>query len=197
MADTWTLFFDGACEPLNPGGVASFGYVLKKNGQVIEEGKGIAAEPGSSLATNNVAEYSAMIEGLKAATSKIAAGDAVEILGDSQLAVRQVNGEYAVRAEHLVAFHAKAAKAVWDLRSKGHMVEVRWIPREENAHADRLSKQAVKDALRADPGMLGKIRLQWGKHQGQLLTAVPEDYRRWLWKKSGGEDPLAKKEEAR
>lgn len=196
MGDAWTLFFDGSCEPWNPGGIASYGFVLQKSAAVVQEGKGLASEPGSPMSTNNVAEYSAMIEGIKAAGERLAAGDSLEVLGDSQLAVRQVNGEYRVNAPHLIGYHAKAAKAVWDLRAKGHPVAVRWIPREQNSHADRLSKQAVEDALRADPEIPKKLRLPFGKFKGRLLSEIPDDYRRWLWTKGGRENPEERRDHA-
>ncbi len=54
-------YFDGLCEPCNPGGVATWGYVLKRDGETIEADSGIACEPFSGNASNNVAEYSALI----------------------------------------------------------------------------------------------------------------------------------------
>jgi ribonuclease HI len=62
--------------------------------------------------------------------------------GDSQLVIRQMNGEYEVRAEHLKAYHDWLAQ----LARSFPKVEFRWVPREENAMADALSKRAVEEA---------------------------------------------------
>lgn len=51
-----TVYYDGACEPRNPRGVATYGFVIYKDGVKIGEGKGLAAEPWSEGASNNVAE---------------------------------------------------------------------------------------------------------------------------------------------
>ena len=64
----------------------------------------------------------------------------VLLLGDSQLVVRQMAGEYKVRSERLLPYHAHLVRLV------GEFSEVRfeWIPREENVRADELSKEALE-----------------------------------------------------
>ena len=59
-----SIFFDGACEPVNPGGTASYGWVIKKDGKTILSGSGIVGS-GEGM-TNNVGEYHGLIEGIKA-----------------------------------------------------------------------------------------------------------------------------------
>jgi ribonuclease HI len=53
-----TIFFDGLCRPKNPGGVATFGYVIYKDGEKVKRGCGVVGS-GAGM-TNNVAEYSAL-----------------------------------------------------------------------------------------------------------------------------------------
>lgn len=181
MGENWTLHFDGACEPMNPRGIATYGFVLKKAGVMAKEGKGLAAPPGSEGSTNNVAEYTALLRGLEAAKTDVPQGDSLEIMGDSQLAIRQLTGQYAVNAPLLIPIHSKASIAIHDLRMNGRKVDLKWIRREENGEADKLSKEAVKEALQADPGILKAMVLTFGMHKGKSLAEVPKSYLDWLF----------------
>lgn len=131
--------FDGACEPPT-GGVATYGYHIEGGGFLYED-KGLAVAPGSPHSTNNVAEYSAAIHALSWLLAQGYHGDVV-LLGDSELVVRQMKGEYRVRAEHLKAYHDHLS----EIASRFRRVEFQWVPREENSRADALSKQALEDA---------------------------------------------------
>jgi len=134
------VHFDGACEPPKGRGVATFGYRIEGGG-FLHEDFGLAVRPYSDHATNNVAEYVAAIRALEWLVDQRYAGDVV-LLGDSQLVIRQMLGDYRVRAEHLVAYHEHLEQ----LTRKFHGVEFRWIPREENGRADALSKRALHEA---------------------------------------------------
>jgi len=134
------VHFDGACQPPGAAGVAGWGYVIDGPGLHLEE-CGLATRPYSAHSTNNVAEYVGAIRALEKLRSIGYTGEVV-VSGDSQLVIRQMNGEYAVRAEHLKAYHD------W-LRTLGdsfRKVEFRWVPREENSVADSLSKRAIEAA---------------------------------------------------
>lgn len=136
------LYFDGLCEPSyaggprNPGGCACYGWVLYDGAERIATGQGVVAR-GVPGATNNVAEYSALREGLEYVYSHFAQGTALEVRGDSQLVIRQFNGEWRVRS----ALLQPLLLAVQSL-ARGLSVDARWIPREENQEADRLSREA-------------------------------------------------------
>ncbi|EQD35009.1 ribonuclease H, partial [mine drainage metagenome] len=65
----------------------------------------------------------------------------VEVLGDSQLVIRQMLGEYAVKAEHLQSYHDWLAR----LAHGFERVTWTWVPREQNGRADALSKQALAE----------------------------------------------------
>jgi ribonuclease HI len=134
------VHFDGSCQPPGGGGVAGWGFVIEGPGVRLAE-CGLAATPYSRHATNNVAEYVGAIRALESLRSMGYSGE-VTVEGDSQLVVRQMNGEYEVRAEHLKAYHAWLGQLARTFRR----VEFRWVPREENAEADALSKQAIEDA---------------------------------------------------
>lgn len=175
------IFFDGACEPFNPGGIASYGFVILRQGKTLAEGKGTVGRPGTPEATNNVAEYTALLKALEIAPAHAVHGDRIEIRGDSQLVVRQIQGQYAVNAPHLKPLQGKAALAIANLIAAGIPVNLKWIPREENGHADRLSKEAIKEAMEANPGILDEVPLGFGKHKGKKLKEIPKGYKDWLF----------------
>jgi len=140
------VHFDGACQPPGASGVAGWGFVVDGPG-LHHEDWGLATQPYSPHSTNNVAEYVGAIRALEFLRSRDYAGEVI-VEGDSQLVVRQMNGEYEVRAEHLKAYHEWLTKLAGMFRK----VEFRWVPREENALADALSKRAVDEAWEAAKG---------------------------------------------
>ena len=133
------VHFDGSCQPPQGGGVAGWGYVIEGPGLHIED-CGLATRPYSPHSTNNVAEYVAAIRALEQLRSLAYDGEVV-MEGDSQLVVRQMNGEYAVRKEHLKAYHERLHQLTRSFRK----VVFQWVPREENTVADALSKRAVEE----------------------------------------------------
>jgi len=134
------VHFDGSCQPPAGGGVAGWGFVIEGPGLRIED-CGLATPPYSAHSTNNVAEYVGAIRALEHLRSDGYTGDLI-VEGDSQLVIRQMSGEYEVRAAHLKAYHDRLAQLAATFRE----VEFRWVPREENVAADALSKRAVEAA---------------------------------------------------
>lgn len=136
-----TLFFDGLCEPRNPGGIATFGWqLLDEQGEVIQEGNGVEAR--GPRATNNVAEWSAVEHGLRAAAGL--RPESLEIHGDSQLVINQLTGRWRMHAVHLRPYRDRCLGLL-----KGIDWQARWVPREENEAADALSRKAYTQALAA------------------------------------------------
>ena len=116
----------------NPG-PAAFGYVLE-----ADDGTVLAAHGERiGVATNNVAEYRALIAGLEKAVDL--ALDEVEVLSDSELLVKQMRGEYRVKNEALRELSLEAAQ----LARKLVRVEYRHVRRERNELADRLVNEAL------------------------------------------------------
>jgi ribonuclease HI len=146
MSKEYILSYDGACEPVNPGGVASFGYVIIHNDVEQASGKGVVGE-GEGM-TNNVAEYTGLIEGMKAVSKIVEHGDKLEIRSDSQLAVRQMNGVYRVRSERIRPLYETAQKLKKALEKKGIRIKLTWVPREQNERADYLSHLAYQEYRR-------------------------------------------------
>jgi hypothetical protein len=91
-----------------------------------------------------------------------------------------VAGRYAVNAEHLIDLHHQGVQVVRELREAGCVVELDWVPREKNTHADRLSVEAGNDYLAQNPGVLDEVVLGFGKHKGAKWLDVPQGYKEWL-----------------
>ncbi|HET8643077.1 MAG TPA: bifunctional RNase H/acid phosphatase, partial [Pseudonocardiaceae bacterium] len=119
----------------NPG-PAGYGAVVRDPaGAVLAERSGALGHT-----TNNVAEYTGLIEGLRAAL-ELGATD-VEARLDSKLVVEQMSGRWRIRQPHLQPLAGDAAALVRRLGS----VRFQWVPRERNRHADRLANEAMDRA---------------------------------------------------
>eukprot|EP00980_Cylindrotheca_fusiformis_P015427 scaffold4343_cov144-Cylindrotheca_fusiformis.AAC.5 len=128
----YLLRFDGGSRG-NPG-IAGAGMVLYDDqGQEIWCGRKFLSES----ATNNVAEYLGLLSGLKCALSLGIKRLVAE--GDSQLIVRQLNGEYRVKNAGLKTFYKAAVGVAKDF----DYFEIRHIPRAENSRADWLANHAM------------------------------------------------------
>jgi len=129
------VYIDGLCRPLGPTRVAAYGFVIRTPGAIVE-GSGIAGV-GSGV-SSNLAEYSALIEALR---KSLEMGiNEVVVNSDSKLLVSQMRGLWKVRKGMYVGKHAEAA----ELSKKFRGIEFRWVPREENREADRLSGEAYR-----------------------------------------------------
>ncbi len=130
----YQLFTDGASRG-NPG--------LAGAGAVIYAGKG--EEELCSLSeflgtcTNNVAEYQALIAGIKMAVAR--GYQQLDIFLDSELIVRQISGRYKVKNQNLKPLFT----AVMDLLTKLEVFTVNHVPRAENSRADELANQGIDE----------------------------------------------------
>jgi ribonuclease HI len=119
----------------NPG-PAAFAYVLE-----TEDGTVLAAHGEAiGIATNNVAEYRALVEGLRRAAA--AGVDELTVVSDSELMVKQMRGEYRVKNEALRALFLEAA----ELAQRIGRVSYTAVRREHNELADRLVNEALDAA---------------------------------------------------
>ena len=119
----------------NPG-PAAYGYVLEAEDGTILDARGEAI----GVATNNVAEYRALIAGLARAAE--AGVDELEVVSDSELIVKQMRGEYRVKNETLRALSLEAAA----LARKFGRVTYTAVRREHNELADQLVNEALDRA---------------------------------------------------
>lgn len=125
------MFTDGACSG-NPG-PASIGVVIFKDG---EKHKEISLPIGD--ATNNVAEYSALVCGLmEALVEKI---PTLNVYTDSELMYKQLNGEYKVKDEKIKFLHGQVKTLIRGFQR----VAIQHVPRERNKEADKLATSALK-----------------------------------------------------
>ncbi|MFO7968318.1 MAG: ribonuclease HI [Archaeoglobaceae archaeon] len=132
-----TIYFDGLCQPVNPGGVATYGYVIYQDRKVVKRGHGVVGE-GTGM-TNNVAEYTALKKALEWVNSQ-GIKDKILIKGDSQLVINQLKGKWKVKSQTSKKFVPQIKKLL-----KDREVELMWISREENVEADRLCNIAYQE----------------------------------------------------
>ncbi len=131
-------WFDGACEPVNPGGTASFGVIVKgENGTVLLREHGVVSK-GKAM-SNNVAEYAGVLHVLKYLSSR--PPGRVMIHGDSNLVINQLSGKWRVRKGLYLAIAVKTTALLAHLRGLGWQISFCWIPREQNEECDALSKK--------------------------------------------------------
>jgi tryptophan 2,3-dioxygenase/ribonuclease HI len=163
----------------NPGPAAAAAVISEPDGAVVDE-VGVAL----GRTTNNVAEYRALLLGLERA--RALGADEVEVINDSELVAKQVDGEYRVRNEELAALHAEALRALdgfkrWSITS---------VPRAQNAAADAVVNR-VLDAdddepteyagyLRIDDLLQLQHPLTPGAHDEMLFVIVHQSYELWF-----------------
>ncbi|HVD48522.1 MAG TPA: ribonuclease HI family protein [Gaiellaceae bacterium] len=120
----------------NPG-PAAYGYVLEADDGTVLDARGETI----GVATNNVAEYRALLAGLEAALDR--GIEELEVVSDSELLVKQMRGEYKVKNEALRELVDDAHALARKLAS----VEYTAVRREHNELADRLVNEALDSAL--------------------------------------------------
>jgi ribonuclease HI len=130
-----TLCIDGASRG-NPG-EAAIGVVILRGGAPVRE----IGEP-IGIATNNIAEYRALLRGLEEA-DRLGART-VRVQSDSELLVRQLTGDYKVRNPALAALYREARAHL----RRFDRWEITHVPREDNAAADALANRALDDGAR-------------------------------------------------
>ena len=123
----------------NPGPAAAACVVRAPDGEILDEHAQLLG-----TATNNVAEYRALLLGL--ARARELGADDVEVIGDSELIAKQVRGEYKVKNESMRKLHREALSALgafehWSIRT---------VPRAQNADADALVNLALDQARDAN-----------------------------------------------
>jgi len=135
-----TIYTDGGSRG-NPGKAAIGVVFYNEKDQIIKK---YGEYVGDNL-TNNDAEYMAVIFAMKKFKSlfgkSIAEISEVEIRSDSELLVKQMNGEYKLSDEKIQKFFIE----IWNLKVEFKNVKFKHIPREKNAEADRLVNEALNE----------------------------------------------------
>jgi ribonuclease HI len=125
------LYSDGACRG-NPGVGGAGAVITDAEGSVIWEGKEYLGH-----CTNNIAEYKALILGLKGALAE--GYKDLEVYLDSELLANQINGSYRVKNENLKIL----MNEVRGLLTSFDTIQVKHVLRSSNSHADRLANLAI------------------------------------------------------
>jgi ribonuclease HI len=132
------VHIDGAARG-NPG-PAGIGIVIKDGPKVIEE---IGAYIGKT--TNNVAEYLALIRGLEEAL--IRGFKSASFFSDSELLVKQLNGEYRVKHDNLVPLHYHVLTLIERMKD----FSIKHVTRDKNEHADKMANEGLDLHVRTSP----------------------------------------------
>jgi ribonuclease HI len=130
-AETYKLEFDG-CSKGNPGRAGAGAVLYEGSREIWSDAKYVGDKE-----TNNVAEYTGLIMGLHEARRRNISR--LLVRGDSELIIKQMNGQYAVKSENIRHYH-QAAK---DLASQFKWIEFRHVYRKDNARADELSNKGL------------------------------------------------------
>jgi ribonuclease HI len=138
MSDTWTIYTDGGSRG-NPG-PAAYAYVIKRPGVADIEEKVYFGQT-----TNNIAEYTGLVKALEHA--KELGGRKLVVNSDSELMVKQMNGQYRVKNAGLLPLYQQAVA----LRKQFDSVAIKHVYREQNARADRLCNEALDNPRHAKP----------------------------------------------
>ncbi|MEZ0076127.1 bifunctional RNase H/acid phosphatase [Planotetraspora sp. GP83] len=163
----------------NPG-PAGYGAVVKDPaGHVLAE----AAE-SIGTATNNVAEYRGLIAGLQALLALGAEGEPVEVRMDSKLVIEQMAGRWKVKHEGLRPLALEGAALARRFR-----VTWKWIPREQNSHADRLANEAMDAAARGEKWQAKTISATTSATASASVTASLERQPDALFEQPGAQEP--------
>ena len=126
-----TVHVDGGSRG-NPGPAAIAAVISDGSGELVDSAGQVIGR-----ATNNVAEYRALILGIERAAALGATE--LDLVGDSELIVKQVRGEYKVKDPNMKPLHAAVKEALAGIDDWS----IRHVKRDQNAHADRLVNEAL------------------------------------------------------
>lgn len=133
------VWYDGACEPVNPGGHGGGGYIVKRLNKEIH--RGMIYLPAGPEISNNVAEYSGIREALKWLLKEELNQEPVLVRGDNMMSVMQMAGKWKAKRGRYIPLYLECRELAKKFRNLTFM----WIPREQNGEADEISKTALKD----------------------------------------------------
>src|SRR3712207_2681491 len=140
MKEIVTVRFLGQCLPRNPGGIACYAYIIRnKEGLLLHESCGLAAEPNSTSSTNSVANYTALVKALEWLIKNRYTKDIIKAYGNSKLVVSQINdGESIISSnkniisKYVLPLYTKVMK----MKSKFYYVSFEMNSNNDNNHID-------------------------------------------------------------
>ena len=140
MKEIVTVRFLGQCLPRNPGGIACYAYTIRnKEGLLLHESCGLAAEPNSTSSTNSVANYTALVKALEWLIKNRYTKDIIKVYGNSKLVVSQINdGESVISSnkniisKNVLPLYTKVMK----MKSKFYYISFEMNSNNDNNHID-------------------------------------------------------------
>jgi len=134
------VYIDGLVEPVNPGGIGAYAFLIYEGDKKIWEEYGIIGENLSS----NQSEYIACIKALEKLLHLNLEDEDILINSDSSLLINQLKGIYRVRSRRILPLYEKVKVLLLNFKK----VNFNWIPREENFEADNLTRKAYLDYIK-------------------------------------------------
>lgn len=135
--------FDGGCAPHNPGGVMGYAGIIYEDDNTINL---TGCQPKDEQNTNNVAEYLAIHLVLDKLIEMGVSKRTIIINGDSNLIIKQIQGEFKVNSIVLRNLCEWAKKKIENLvMVLNNDVTIKWIPREQNKQCDKLVNMAIQE----------------------------------------------------
>ena len=145
--DYFVVYFDGMCEPRNPGGNMGIGvFILNpKRERIFTYSKYRSANEMNGQTSNNVAEYLGIIEAFNFILNNNLQDEKIICCRDSKLVINQTRGEWNCNSGIYSEYYYKAK----EIKKNFKNISFEWIPREKNSFADNLSKaEALKKRMR-------------------------------------------------
>jgi ribonuclease HI len=166
----YILKFDGMLQPsgseLAPLCLLGYGWILERNGLEVARGFGLFLRKCKT--GSNIAEYLALIDGLEALDDLRVRVETVQIRGDAKCVIDQMTGYASVSSPFTRKLHQRAQS----LAKRFTGLTWVWVPRNENRHADRLSRRSFY-YLRYSPQLYRKInRSRFSPSQSERLVPL-------------------------
>jgi ribonuclease HI len=171
------IYCDGLCEPVNPNGVATYGYVIYRDKEKLAESCNVIDHTNTS---NNVAEYTACIRALEYLIEMNLTMN-VTVRSDSQLLIYQLDGYYSVNAPRIIPLYGAVKKLV----KRFKRVSFQWVSREQNEEADALSRKAYVEYVEKNLNtFLGKYQPYLASEkQKAFMNRLKIEYPLWISKR--------------
>ena len=128
------VYFDGACNPTNPGGTATYAFIINLDNHLLKAENGIVGK-GKNM-SNNVAEYFAILKALEYMKKCEFLHKEIIVYGDSDMVIKQLSGKWKAKKGLYFPYYIQAKDIIKEFTCIGLI----WIPREENTFADELTK---------------------------------------------------------
>jgi ribonuclease HI len=149
MKEIVTVRFLGQCLPRNPGGIACYAYIIRnKEGLLLHESCGLAAEPNSTSSTNSVANYTALVKALEWLIKNRYTKDIIKVYGNSKFVVSQINdGESVISSnkniisKNVLPLYTKVMK----MKSKFYYVSFEMNSNNNNNNNNHIDDREVEE----------------------------------------------------